>query len=150
MRVQLTVRGMDRVEAQLRLLAVQFEREAMAALREEAELEMTEAKRRTPVDTGALRASGHVESGSGMTSLASFDTATRKGTMGASGGGRKDLSVRLVFGGPAASYALAVHENLEAHHNPGQAKYLESALLESRPYFAARVGRRMRQLVARR
>lgn len=97
---------------------------AAAALREEAEIEMTEAKERTPVDTGALRASGHVE------------------TPEVSPG---EVSVTLAFGGPAIGYAIYVHENLEALHPVGQAKFLESVLIESAPHFADRVGTRMRR-----
>ena len=44
----------------------------------------------------------------------------------------KEISVRLVFGGPAARYAAFVHENIKAHHDVGQSKYLESVVLERR------------------
>lgn len=93
-----------------------------AALRAEAEIEMTEAKRRTPVDTGALRDSGHVTGP---------DVAAQEAT------------VRLVFGGPAAPYALFVHENLEAFHRVGEAKFLERPLLEAAPHLADRVAARI-------
>lgn len=92
------------------------------ALRSEAEIEMTEAKRRTPVDTGALRSTGHVIGPERV-------------------GG--SWQVRLVFGGPAVSYAAAVHENLEAFHKVGQAKYLESVIVESKPHIVSRVFRRL-------
>jgi hypothetical protein len=36
-----------------------------------------------------------------------------------------------------------VHEDLTALHKIGQAKYLESVIMESRPFMAARVARRM-------
>ena len=92
------------------------------ALYQEAEIEMTEAKRRTPVLTGVLRASGHVR------------PPVREG---------ETVSVTLAFGGPAAPYAVYVHENLEAWHKTGQAKFLESVLLESAKHLADRVGRRL-------
>ena len=79
------------------------------ALRSVGEVWMTEAKRRCPVDTGTLRSSGHVQG------------PTVQG---------HEIIVRLVFGGPAASYAAIVHENLTAHHDVGQAKYLESVIAE--------------------
>src|SRR5438105_2093445 len=41
-------------------IAAKFPDRVGAALYQEAQIEMTEAKRRTPVDTGALRASGAV------------------------------------------------------------------------------------------
>lgn len=79
------------------------------ALRSVGEVWMTEAKKRTPVDTGVLRSSGHVQG------------PTVHGN---------EIVVRLVFGGPAADYAAIVHENLQAHHDVGQAKYLESVTAE--------------------
>jgi hypothetical protein len=65
----------------------------------------------TPVDTGALRASGH-------TQLPVIDGSTVTVTMG--------------FGGPAVDYAIYVHENLEAHHPVGHAKFMERVLLNER------------------
>lgn len=102
---------------------MQFSRELVTALRQEAEIEMTEAKRRTPVDTGNLRGSEHVEG------------PTMSGRV---------LRAALVAGGPAAPYAVYVHENLDALHPVGQAKYIESVLLESMPYMADRIARRVR------
>ncbi len=75
------------------------------ALYQRANLIMTEAKRLTPVDTGALRASGHV------------DEPSVKGA---------EISVALGFNTP---YAIPVHENLTARHPVGQAKYLEEPML---------------------
>lgn len=39
------------------------------------------------------------------------------------------VSVTIEVGGPAAPYAIYVHENLEARHPVGQAKFLEYAVL---------------------
>jgi hypothetical protein len=119
----LLVKGLDGLVANLRTIARNTPSRAAAALYTEAQIEMTEAKRRTPVLTGALRGTGTVAdpviSGS-------------------------DISVTMSFGGPAVSYAIPVHENLEAHHTPpGQAKYLESVVNESRPYLASRLAARM-------
>jgi hypothetical protein len=72
-----------------------------------------------PVDTGTLRASGYVG-----------EPAYERDS---------HVSVEIGFGGPAAkinpvtgqsadSYAIFVHENLEAHHTVGQAKFLEIPL----------------------
>lgn len=126
MPIELEVRGLDDVNRRLQRLARGFEDVAAQALREEAEVEMAEAKRRTPVEFGTLRASGHVQ----------FD--------------RDALAAALVFGGPAVPYAIYVHENLEAFHPVGQAKFLESVLLESAPHLPGRVARRMAALIARR
>lgn len=92
------------------------------ALRSVGEVYMTESKRRTPVDTGVLRSSGHVVG------------PEKHGDY---------FMVRLVFGGPAAPYAFEVHENLSAHHDDGQAKYLESVIVEHKPTFRQEVATMM-------
>lgn len=97
-----------------------------AALRAEAEIEMTEAKARTPVDTGALRGSGRVVG-------PDIDVS----------GGTPDVTVKLQFGNASVDYAVPVHENLDVFHPTGQAKYLESVLVESAPHLAARIAKRI-------
>lgn len=47
--------------------------------------------------------------------------------------------------GYGADHALVVHEDLEAHHPVGQAKYLESVINESAPYFPDRVAEEMKK-----
>lgn len=121
--IALKIEGLDRLQAKLQELAQGLGVEVGNALRAEAEIEMTEAKRRTPVLTGALRGSGHVTG------------PTWRG---------RDVTVELKFGGPAAPYAVAVHENVEAFHRNGQSKFLESVLFESAPHLAARVARRIK------
>jgi hypothetical protein len=92
------------------------------ALTAEMEIEKTESMRRTPVDTGLLRASHYVaEPEHSLTGV----------------------SVQIGVGGGAVDYAVPVHEDLEAFHPVGQAKFLESTLLESAPHMAERVGRRL-------
>lgn len=120
------LKGMADVKRRLAALTKSFPEEAGRALRAEAEIEMTEAKKRTPVLTGALRASGHV---TGPQARLPFS--------------RAPIEVKLAFGGPAAPYALFVHENLEAFHAVGQAKYLESVLNESAPHMPARIAHRI-------
>lgn len=108
--------------AKLRRIAKDFPSVVERALYQEAQIEMTESKRRVPVDTGVLRASGHVQE------------PVRKGT---------NISVTLAYGGAAESYAVIVHEDLEALHPHGQAKYLESVLKESAGYMKERLARRI-------
>ena len=129
------IKGFDLMSQRLSILAEVLPAAVGDALRAEAEIEMTEAKRRTPVDTGALRASGFV---GGPTQV---DAETQV--------------VTLAFGGPAGSgnqgetndvdvgYAVYVHEDLEAFHPTGEAKFLESVLLQSAPYLADRVATRL-------
>lgn len=119
------IRGLEQLVRNLQGLALSVDELARDALREEAEIEMTEARARTPVDTGALRASGVVRPP---------ETAV-DGV----------AEVKLVFGGPAAPYAVYVHEDMEAFHKVGQAKFLESTVLESAPYMAQRVAAAVRR-----
>ena len=121
------MKGVDQMMAKLLQIANKFPDYVGAAIYQEAQIEMTEAKRRTPVDTDKLRASGRVS------------PPERKG---------RSISVTLSFGGASAPYAIYVHENLEANHaNPpfggGQAKFLESVLNESRPYMLQRIAARV-------
>ncbi len=121
MPVRLT--GTSQMKDTLRRFASSSARVIAGAQIAETEIEATEAKRRTPVDTGALRGTVHafgpVENG---TTIVTGVTA----------------------GGPAAEYAVPVHEIMDAHHPVGQAKYVESVLMESKPYLLERIARRVR------
>lgn len=117
-----TVTGLDKVQQRLARLAQQIPNEVARALYEEAQIERTESMRRTPVDTGALRASHHVT------------------TPRISG---REISVTIEVGGSAAPYAVKVHEDLEAFHRVGGAKFLESTIMESAPFLARRIAKRI-------
>lgn len=114
--------GLEQMRAKLKQIAKSTPEKVASALYKEAQIEMTESKRRVPVDTGVLRASGFVAE------------PVYEGTQ---------ISVALNYGGAAESYAIIVHEDLHAFHKIGQAKYLESVLNESRPYMAARLQARL-------
>lgn len=102
------------------------------ALRIEAEIEATEVKKRTPVYTGPtgpgkpipglLRGSVHVR--------------------GPFREGRRIYAI-IVAGGAAGAYAWPQHEHLDWYHEIGQAKYIESVIMESRQYMGARIARRV-------
>lgn len=96
-----------------------------AALYQEAEDIMAKSKPLVPVDTGALRASGQVQ------------------TPRVSGNA---VSVTLGYGNSSVAYALIVHENLSAHHDVGQAKYLEQPFLEATQGLTDRVTQRLNTL----
>lgn len=118
----LSFNGWPEVESKLKQIAQRWPEQFGAALMSEAEIEMTEAKNRTPVKTGTLKASGIV---TGPTFV------------------NGEISVKLSFGGAANGYAIFVHENMEAFHRIGQAKFLESVILESAPYLPQRVADRI-------
>ena len=84
---------------------------------------MGKSKRLVPVDTGALRASGHVQ------------LPVIRG---------KKVAVVLGYGGAAAPYAVFVHEKQARHNPPTQWKYLEQPLNEAIPGMAGRLAKRIR------
>ena len=123
------MKGVAEMTALLKKVAAKFPDRVAAAIYQEAQIEMTESKRRCPVDVsenaphpGQLRASGTVHE------------PERHG---------KNISVTLSYGGAAANYAVFVHENPDAFHKVGQWKYLESVLNESRSTMAARIAKRI-------
>ena len=118
---EVTLTGAQQIVARLQRIAARVPNVVERALKEELEIERTESMRRTPVDTGALRASHRV-------------------TTESSG---RDISGTIAVGGPAAPYAVEVHENLHALHTVGQAKFLESTIDEARPHLARRIATRI-------
>jgi hypothetical protein len=75
----------------------------------------------TPVDTGALRASAFTEAESG--------------------------SNPSVIVGYTEEYAIFVHENLEANHPVGQAKFLEQPLQENTDKYVGHVRDKVQDLI---
>lgn len=115
---------------QLHRLSERFPKVVMGALYQEAQIEMTESKKRCPVDVtpptphpGLLRSTGKVHQ------------PEQHG---------ETLSVTLSYG---TDYAVYVHEILENLHPVGQAKFLESVLKESAPYMPQRLTARIGKLM---
>lgn len=118
----LEIKGADLLLRNIASLAKHGAREVAGAAYEEMEIEMAEAKNRTPVDTGVLRASGFVN-----------PPAVR---------GRA-FEIVLGFGGAAKDYAVPQHERTDYFHTVGQAKYLESVIDEGRDNYPQRIARRV-------
>lgn len=77
------------------------------------------AQKKCPVDTGLLRNSARTElDGVGIESECEVSFST--------------------------SYAIFVHEDLEAHHEVGEAKFLEKAVQEKKPEIIAMIKDKMR------
>ncbi|OHD24750.1 MAG: hypothetical protein A2Y38_06020 [Spirochaetes bacterium GWB1_59_5] len=91
------------------------------ALNEVAEETMLDSKAHTPVDTGRLRASGHVSQMATASSL------------------RAELSY-------GTDYAKFVHEHLRTRHKVGEAKFLENAVNRTAGDMAARLAEKLRAL----
>lgn len=119
------VHGLDGVVAmrqRVQRLQSQMPFEMETALVIEMEIELKEVKARTPEDTGALK-----------------DTIVLAGPFRSG----RTVWMLILAGGTAAPYALIVHEDLDAYHATGQAKYVESVILESAPHMAARIAARI-------
>lgn len=117
--------GVGAMKAKIAALAASAPMIAERALYREASIVLLpKMQDRTPVKFGILRASGFVEK------------PTRRG---------RTIVVYISFGGPAAPYAWIVHEDLDAHHNVGQAKFAESVLNEEENNIPTRV---MRDILA--
>lgn len=111
----------DTLTPNLLKIATKYGDTVGVSLMYETEIETTESKKRTPVDKGALRATVHAE--------------------GPFREGRRIYSM-IVAGGPAAAYAIYVHEDPDAFHLVGQWKFIESVIMESRAFFGGRVAAR--------
>lgn len=131
----MAMRGAGEMTRKLRTIATQYPDLVGRALFQEAEIEATEMKKITPVDTrpnqwypyqiaphpGQLRNSIHVEH------------PEQHG---------KTIEV-IIATGPEADYAIFVHEDPDAFHPVGQWKFMESVLQESRSHMADRLARRL-------
>jgi hypothetical protein len=116
-------RGYDEVRRNLSNFIANYPRTVARASKAEMRIEMEESKKRTPFEFGDLRDS-HVL----------HEPEIRGGI----------ISVMITVGNDEINYAWDQHENLEYHHpRGGQAKFLESTLLESANSMAARVARRI-------
>ncbi len=114
--------GADNALRDLKKLQLFAPDEFARALYQEGQIELKEIKIRTPVDTGALRAS------EGITQ------PIRSG---------RRIYVEVYAGGPSAPYAFFVHYDLEAFHKYGEALFIERPLAESAPYMAERIAKRI-------
>jgi hypothetical protein len=119
--------GVDQLRKRLRAITRRQPDEVGKALYAEGLSIQRVSMRRTPVDTGALR-------GSHVTTEPVFNG--------------RDVSVRVEVGGPAAPYALQVHEDLDAGHKVGQAKFMQSAAYDAKPGMGGRIAKRLADMFA--
>ena len=122
--MQVQVTGMDELRARLANAGKTAPRLLAGGIFVEAEGIMARSRPLVPVDTGTLRASGHVQT----------PDLTLSGA-----------SVEFGYGGAASAYAVVQHERLDFAHPSGQAKFLEQPTLES----AVGMGERLAQYVGR-
>jgi len=122
--INLHLEGVTELQRALRQLGPKAESALKRSLTTEAEKIMARAKRLTPVDTGTLRATGHVQ----------------RPVLE-----RDRIEITLGFGGPAAQYAIYVHEGTEMNFTVGQAKFLEQPVNEAARGLADRLAREVRR-----
>ena len=117
-----TLKGTPEVKAKIALALILARKQAADGLYKVGEEMMAESKGRVPIDTGNLKNSGHVTQP---------DANAR------------EIEVTLGYGGPAAPYAIIVHEDVEdvvpRPGGVGQSKFLESVVREYAPYLLSRV-----------
>lgn len=133
--IEVKVTGADKVQQSILELARRMPTRVMDALEVEANLTMEESQALVPVVTGALKSSRFV---------------AKADMVG------KDIGIVFGYGGPAAQYALAVHENPRAGKTGGvgpaprfqrykrwsrggQWKYLEQPVLSRAAGFCERM-----------
>lgn len=126
-RIYVQVKGLHRLRKKLGRIKVDTDYEVGRALYLEGERIMMVSKHLVPVDTGVLRNTGHV----------SPLTKDSKGWL-----------VLLGYGGPAAPYAIHVHERTNVPHKVGQAKYLEVPAVEAAADIPARIRDRLKRRLA--
>ena len=114
--------GADEVKRNLERFAKGILPEAAKALALEAKPIEKESRRRTPVETGALRDTHRIS-----------EPEIRGGV----------ASVAIGVGDASTPYAVFVHESMEAAHASGQPKFLQSATLEAKSALAAKLGKQI-------
>lgn len=119
--------GKDAMKQKIQRYMGSLPKDEAAALYQEGQIELAEIVDRTPIRFGFLRQSEHIDG-----------PDIQEGPM-------PKVSITFVAGGPAAPYAIFVHEDPDAlHPRGGQWKYMESVLIESAPHLGARIAARIR------
>jgi hypothetical protein len=130
MKVSVNISGVKGIQSRLARAPQETLQALEGAVYQEAQLIMRDSRPLVPVDTGALRSTGHVQN------------VQRDG---------EKVEVSFGYGGPAAPYALTVHENMDPNVKwsvPGTGpKYLERPFLERQQGMASRIANRIKRRV---
>jgi len=122
-RIELT--GTEELNRELKRLQRVYPEAAAAALYAEGMAIMALSQKKTPVDTGRLRATGYVA------------PPVQTG---------QEHVVEMGYG---TDYGLAVHESTWIPHKVGEAKFLENAVNERKVGWAERLAKRIKENVER-
>jgi hypothetical protein len=121
------VMGADELAKALSRVPRNTEQVLSKALYEEGQMAFAESQQLTPIETGALR-------GSGVLHQPNIQP--------------DKVSVALTYGGPAAPYALFVHEILSSYHAaPTQAKYLELPVARRSQFLIRNLATRINHMI---
>lgn len=120
---QVKITGQEAIKQKLLALGRAWPKAVQQALFQETKELESEAVDRTPRDKGTLRGS--------------YETTVKRSGRG--------FLARILVGGPAAPYALAVHERVEVFHKIGGPLFLQSVWHEVRHTISDRLGRRIRE-----
>lgn len=113
--------GVSQLMARLDEMSKAYPKELDAALYQEALAIFRKSQRIVPVDKGFLKGSGVIE-------------------------GPKNHEILIGYGGPAAPYALYVHEDPEAKHKSGKTyKFLEIPVMDAIAGMDVRIRDRLAQ-----
>jgi len=124
--VEIRIERPIEIVERLNNLLVEYPEQVKNAVWEELEIVMSESKKLCPVDTGALRGSGHVPE----------PEAT-------------DGNIRATIG-YSQGYAYWVHELIDNYHEPPtQAKYLEDPLVQALPAITERIIERVESMITK-
>ena len=123
---QFRVTGAKATARHIAAIGPRVEARIQGVMRAVAESRLTEMKRRTPVKDGALRSSLHV-------------TGPRRTVSG--------QEVGWAAGGPSAPYAAVQHEDTTLRHTTGQAKFIESVVMEQSTAMVSEIAAAIRKVI---
>ena len=123
---QFRVKGAKATARHIAAIGPRVEARIQGVLRAVAESRLTEMKRRTPVDEGTLKGTLHV-------------TGPRRSVSG--------QEVGWAAGGPSAPYAAVQHEDTTLRHTTGQAKFIESVVMEQSTAMVAEIAAAVRKVI---
>ena len=129
------IKGSGAIRKRLKKMERKLPLEVAAALYQEALVITANSMRRTPVDVTTKKGGGTLRD--------SHETSAPRWK-------GKNLFVDIQVGGPAAPYAVIVHERILApsgrpvKHIVGEAKFLEKAVLEAEPTLRDKVAKRIK------
>lgn len=122
------ISGLPALQHMLRTAPNDVKPLAEMALTEEAQVIFARSQRLVPVRHGILKASGMVS------------RAKSEGS---------DMHVDITYGGPAATYAMWVHELNHRHEAPTQRKYLQRPVEERTPNIPRNMAKRIEDMIRR-